>query len=376
MQGVLQIQSFTHKDINVVDTTKKFNHISLCTGYGGIDLGLSRVIPNLRTIAFCEIELYPIQNLVAKMEKGMLPPTPIWSDVKTFPFKDFSGKVDVLSGGFPCQPFSEAGRKKADDDPRHIFPYFKMGIELCRPAFIFLENVKGIISSTINNDGWNDPKGTPILLHVCRELERIGYRIVWNLYTAIETGLPHLRHRVFILGTRTDIDQSQLREFSKYFQNNTTEYRTENTTISLQKEIENIESRYVAIPNRRTRRQYFYEPKRIIRSLVDTEQERTFSSQPNTITEESREQETWETKRFEKTTDVGLSSCTNRTECEQTTSKSTMGRDADGSSDWLDYERLCNSFSSIQDEIALLGNGVVPATAETAFRDLFQKLLD
>ena len=60
------------------------NHISLCSGYGGIDLGLSRVVRGLRTVAFCEIEAFVCANLVAKMEAGLLDAAPIWTNLKTF----------------------------------------------------------------------------------------------------------------------------------------------------------------------------------------------------------------------------------------------------------------------------------------------------
>ena len=69
-----------------MDHSEELTHISLCAGYGGIDLGLQRVIPSLRTIAFSEIEAYAVANLVSKIEAGYLDSAPIWSDLKTFPF--------------------------------------------------------------------------------------------------------------------------------------------------------------------------------------------------------------------------------------------------------------------------------------------------
>jgi DNA-cytosine methyltransferase len=555
-----------------VDTTKKFNHISLCTGYGGLDLGLARVIKGLRAIAYCEIELYAIENLIDKMEKGIIAPAPIWSNLKTFPFKDFCGSVDILSGGFPCQPFSNAGRRDGDTDPRHLFPYIKQGIIDSRPAFVLLENVRGLISSKLQSDGWNDPKETSVLLHVLREMERIGYECHWGIFSARETGLPHLRQRVFILGKRADIDASRLEEFSKYFQNcdertkwngatfnifqrgwqeNTHEGngRIDNPTLLLQKitesafSAERIQSSSICTPSGRDREQQFYEPPRTLRkdmgnakhqrntddhdtgtnrrasiddagfggsqgqengyvnassdnerilqfsedlgntnekglqgynlhtgsideqtrqgtprfngnasptiqhkqgfdelvdakkdgfqtnylfsgSLSNIHSERTsriyanssptighkqgFDELGNTgegrsgiLHEESElysktirqrssrydgnASPTIEQIDIHRTTDDERTS-TSETRNRENTGRDqpielqrdvepTMGRNVDGFTDWVDYERLCQSYTSIVDEIALLGNGVVPATAELAFRILFNKFL-
>ena len=175
-----------------MDNTKELTHISLCAGYGGIDLGLKRVFPNLRTVAFSEIEAYAVANLVAKMEAGLLDVAPIWTDLKTFPFGKFRGKVDILSGGFPCQPFSCVGRRKGDEDPRHLFPYIKRGIALCRPAIVFLENVEGIISCKTAD-------GESVLHYVLRSLEEVGYSAEAGIFSASEVGATHQRKRVFIL---------------------------------------------------------------------------------------------------------------------------------------------------------------------------------
>jgi DNA (cytosine-5)-methyltransferase 1 len=105
-----------------VDSTSPVTHVSLCAGYGGIDLGLHRAIPNLRTIAVSEIEAFACANLVAKMEAGLLDPAPIWTDLKTFPWAEFRDRVDILSGGYPCQPFSAAGKRLGAEDPRHLWP--------------------------------------------------------------------------------------------------------------------------------------------------------------------------------------------------------------------------------------------------------------
>jgi len=176
-----------------VDTTKTITHLSLCSGYEGIGLGLRSVLPNLREIAYVEREGFPVANLVAKMEAGKLDAAPVFTDVKTFPYGEFRGQVDILSGGFPCQPFSAAGKRQATEDPRHLFPYIADGIRECQPRIVFLENVAGIISAKTAD-------GESVLQYVLRELEGLGYRATAGIFSAEEVGAPHQRKRVFILG--------------------------------------------------------------------------------------------------------------------------------------------------------------------------------
>ena len=175
-----------------MDNTKTITHLSLCSGYEGIGLGLRRVLPNLREIAYVEREGFPVANLVAKMEAGELDAAPVFTDVKTFPYGEFRGCVDILSGGFPCQPFSAAGKRNGVEDPRHLFPYIADGIRECQPRIVFLENVEGIISAKTAD-------GESVLQYVLRELEGLGYRATAGVFSAAEVGAPHQRKRVFIL---------------------------------------------------------------------------------------------------------------------------------------------------------------------------------
>lgn len=164
------------------------NHISLCAGYAGIDIGLSRVVRNLRTVAYCEIEAFACANLVSKMEAGLLDAAPIWTSAKDFPFRKFRGLVDILSGGYPCPPFSAAGKRLGKEDPRHLWPWIADGIRLCRPGLCLFENVEGHVSLGLST--------------VVSDLEEMGYTVSWGVFSAAEVGAPHQRKRVFILGAR------------------------------------------------------------------------------------------------------------------------------------------------------------------------------
>jgi len=181
-----------------MDNPQTITHVSLCAGYGGIDLGLSRAIPSLRTVAFSEIEAFACANLVSKMEAGLLDCAPIWTNLKTFPWAEFYGRVDLLSGGYPCQPFSSAGKRLGTEDPRHLWPYIADGIRLMRPKLCFFENVEGHISLGLRE--------------VISKLESMGYKVSWGIFSAREVGAPHQRKRVFILAHR-DRERGQLSDW-------------------------------------------------------------------------------------------------------------------------------------------------------------------
>ena len=165
--------------------TSQTNHLSFCAGYGGIDLALKSVVPDGRTIAYVEIEAFAIANLVAKMEAGELDQAPVWTDVKTFPAEEFHGLVDIISGGYPCQPFSAAGKRRGTEDPRHLWPYIRRAIRVIQPGRVFLENVEGHISLGLST--------------VISDLDEDGYRATWGIFSAAECGAPHQRKRVFIM---------------------------------------------------------------------------------------------------------------------------------------------------------------------------------
>ena len=181
-----------------MDNTKRLPSVlSICTGYGGIEIGLERAIGTINILAHVEIEAYAVANLLAKMGTGDLVPAPVWTDIKTFPAHCFSGSVDILTGGYPCQPFSAAGQRRGADDPRHLWPWIKEHISIIRPGICFFENVEGHISLGLRE--------------VLTDLADLGYRVesdsgepAWGLFSAAEVGAPHRRKRVFILAYDPD----------------------------------------------------------------------------------------------------------------------------------------------------------------------------
>ena len=169
------------------------HHLSLCAGIGGLDLGLKRAIPTLRTIAMVEREAFCIRHLATKMEEGALDPCPIYHDLLQFPWRKYRGIVDIVSGGFPCQPFSVSGKQQSVNDERHLWPYIEKGLREIRPSVCFFENVDGI--SRAKSPGYYS-----VLHHVLSDLEQMDYKTTAGCFTAEEVGAPHLRKRWFILG--------------------------------------------------------------------------------------------------------------------------------------------------------------------------------
>jgi site-specific DNA-cytosine methylase len=166
-----------------VDTTLTI--ISIASGSRGLERGIEHAGQKLRVAAYVEIEAFIIANLVAEMESSELDAAPIWADVKTFPANAFRGKIHGITGGYPCQPFSNAGKRKGSSDSRHIFPYILRIIETIKPLWCFFENVDAHL--TLGFD------------EVYRSLHDLGYTVESGIYSAEEVGAPHQRKRLFIL---------------------------------------------------------------------------------------------------------------------------------------------------------------------------------
>jgi len=325
---------------NNVDTTKnQINHLSLCSGYEGIGIGLRTVLPNLREIAFVEIEAFNIANLVAKMEEGEIHAAPIHTNIKTFPFADFRGCVDILSSGFPCQPFSNAGNRKASEDPRHLFPFIAEGIRQCRPSIVFLENVEGIISAKTAD-------GESVLQYVLRELEGLGYTATAGVFSAAEVGAPHQRKRVFILGL-ADSDSKGLEGLWEC-----------NNSQGRQKSNRQLGGGDQVWPSRPGEIQQEWEEPRVS-SMGDSKGKQSASRNNREESAAFSESEQIES---------GRRSCRSlRQSNGQAESK--LGGTNDGSASGVD------SIANRLDRLRSCGNGVVPQTAAKAFTTLLSRLL-
>lgn len=162
-----------------------FHVLSLCSGMGGLDLGLRLAVPGARTICYVENEAYCCEILAARMQDQCLDAAPVWSDLRTFDGSPWRGLVSAIIGGYPCQPYSITGRRQGTDDPRHLWPHVARVVREVDPEWCFFENVSNHL-----NIGFPE---------VARELQEMGYRVAAGLFSAEEVSAPHKRERLFVL---------------------------------------------------------------------------------------------------------------------------------------------------------------------------------
>ncbi len=160
------------------------NELALFAGAGGGLLG-SRLL-GWRTVCAVERDPYRQAVLLARQQDGCLDPFPIWDDVRTFDGRPWRGIVDVVTAGFPCQPFSVAGKRRGADDERNGWPDTIRIIREVGPRFALLENVPGLLAHEYARTIFGD-------------LAEAGFDAEWTVLGADDVGAPHRRKRLWIL---------------------------------------------------------------------------------------------------------------------------------------------------------------------------------
>lgn len=155
---------------------------SLCSGYGGLDMAVEAFY-NAETLWMSDVD--KASSLVIEKRWGL----PNLGDLKIVDWENIE-PVDILTAGYPCQPFSTAGQRKGANDPRHLWPSIKEIISRIQPGIVILENVRGHLTL-----GFKE---------VLKDLTEIGYDARWEIVRASDVGAPHRRERLFILAQPTN----------------------------------------------------------------------------------------------------------------------------------------------------------------------------
>ena len=170
------------------------NELALFAGAGGGILGGKLL--GWRTVCAVEWEPYPASVLVQRQNDGLLPPFPIWDDVQTFDGKAWRGIVDVVSGGFPCQDISIAGKGAGIDGKRSgMWSHMARIIGEVRPRFVFVENSSALIARGLGR--------------VLGDLASLGYDCKWKVLGAADVGAPHQRDRFWLVANADHMRELQ-----------------------------------------------------------------------------------------------------------------------------------------------------------------------
>lgn len=174
-----------HKEYYVA-ICPRFTGIGLCAGLGLIEEGLRTALgPTYTTVCSVEQESRLQALAVARMEDKIVDFHPLWDDITTFDGRPWRGKVDIISGGLPCQPFSAAGQRRGLTDERWIWSDAARIIGEVDPDFVFLENSPYIRS-----------QGLPVIVS---DLDSLGFDAEWGVLSAADVGASQIRKRFWLL---------------------------------------------------------------------------------------------------------------------------------------------------------------------------------
>lgn len=198
-----------------------FTHGSLFSGIGGFDLAAEWI--GWRNAFHCEIN-----EFCTKILNYHFPNAEHYTDITKTDFTKWRGKIDVLSGGFPCQPFSVAGKRKGTDDYRYLWPEMLRAIQEIRPTWIVGENVAGITSMVqpgkevemgYQESIFGEDNRERVLLRqeyiietICKDIEREGYSVQPIIIPACAVGAPHKRDRIWLIANCTDTGFESMRQ--------------------------------------------------------------------------------------------------------------------------------------------------------------------
>lgn len=295
---------------------------SLFSGIGGLDLGLERA--GMKVIWQSEIDKY-----CCKVLKKHWPEVPNHGNIKEINWQKIQ-RPNIIAGGYPCQPFSQAGKRKGTQDPRHLWPWVRTAISELRPDYAILENVPGHLTMG----------GTEVI----GALAEIGYDAEWRVVSAAGLGANHLRKRIIIVA----------------YPNSERLHRTQiNSTNSQQQTQPELARCSQTMADTHGKR--FQECESKTKSLSWISSGREQNDVANTEGSSSRNAESYDLRaQIWETTKFGKSDCAART-----------------SSNWWQVEpdvgRVADGIPNRVDRLRGLGNAVVPQVAEYIGRLLMEQ---
>ena len=199
--------------------------IELFTGAGGLALGLEEA--GWHHLALVEKDHHACSTLQLNCSRGhdLAKRWQLYSGkVQEFDYKVINSKVDLVAGGPPCQPFSLGGKHRAHQDRRDMFSEAVRAVRELRPKYFLFENVKGLTRQSFatyfsyivlqltypsivmsDSENWQAHLSRLEKIHTARNKPELSYRVVYRLLNAADYGIPQYRHRVFLVGFRSDL---------------------------------------------------------------------------------------------------------------------------------------------------------------------------
>ena len=311
------------------------NELALFAGAGGGILGGHLL--GWRTVCAVEWEQYPASVLCARQNDGFLPPFPIWDDVQTFDGKPWAGIVDVVSGGFPCQDISAAG-KGAGIEGNRSGMWKQMSRIICevKPRYVYVENSPMLTS-----------RGIDVVL---KDLASMGFNAEWGVFSAAQVGAPHLRKRIWIVAKRNKLFSHTLHNRDRWGQQQ---------SESIEKKNRNV-ANSTSIRSHNKKNEFIMESKRSNKLLF--KQSRNTSKMANTSSIRLQGQRKYEQPINSTQTGNGQ------------TIKLEYGRTSDFWETEPNVGRVANGMADRVDRLKAIGNGQVPLCAATAWRLLNERL--